>query len=81
MKNESNKVRHGKYRHYKTQNLYEVIGVARHSETHEEMIVYKALYPCDKFGDNQLWTRPKEMFLGTVVVEGCIVKRFKFINE
>ena len=42
----------GKYRHYKG-NLYEVVGVARHSETLEEMVVYRALY-----GEGGLWVRP-----------------------
>jgi hypothetical protein len=52
----------GTYKHYKTEKLYEVIGQAHHSETLEEMIVYRALYHCDQFGDNQLWIRPKQMF-------------------
>ena len=56
-------IQHGKYQHYKTGKLYEVIGVARHSETHQEMIIYKALYHCDKFGNNQVWVRPKKCFL------------------
>ena len=54
----------GTYRHYKG-NMYEVIGVAKHSETLEELVVYKALY-----GDGQLWVRPKEMFLEKVTYEG-----------
>lgn len=60
----------GTYRHYKG-NLYEVIGVARHSETLEELVVYRALY-----GEFGLWVRPKAMFLETVVVDGVAVPRF-----
>jgi hypothetical protein len=50
----------GRYRHYKG-NEYEVLGVARHSETHEEMVVYRPLY-----GDGGLWVRPKAMFSESV---------------
>ena len=54
----------GLYKHYKG-NLYEVIGIARHSETLEELMVYKATY--QKEGEN-LWVRPLAMFLETVVI-------------
>ena len=57
----------GKYRHYKG-NLYEVVGVARHSETLEEMVVYRALY-----GEGGLWVRPMGMFLENVTVDGKTV--------
>ena len=53
-------VRPGRYRHFKG-NEYEVIGVARHSETLEELVVYRALY-----GDGGLWIRPLAMFLSPV---------------
>jgi hypothetical protein len=72
---------YGKYRHYKTEKLYEVIGLARHSETHEDMIVYKALYHCDKFGDNQLWVRPMQMFFENVVHNGQTIPRFQRIEH
>lgn len=49
-------------------NLYEIMGFARHSETHEDMVVYRALYHCDEFGDNQLWVRPKQMFFETLQI-------------
>jgi hypothetical protein len=60
----------GKYRHYKG-NDYEVIGVATHSETREELVVYRPLY-----GERALWVRPLVMFTETVVVEGKPVPRF-----
>jgi hypothetical protein len=60
----------GRYRHYKG-NEYEVLGVARHSETMEELVVYRALY-----GEFGLWVRPLAMFRETVVVEGKTVPRF-----
>lgn len=65
----------GLYKHYKG-NLYEVIGVARHSETLEELVVYKATY--QKEGEN-LWIRPLAMFTETVMVDGVEVKRFEKI--
>jgi hypothetical protein len=62
----------GLYKHYKG-NIYEVIGVAKHSETLEEMVVYKATYQND--GEN-LWVRPLNMFIETIAVDGKNVKRF-----
>lgn len=62
----------GLYQHYKGK-LYEVIAVAKHSETLEKMIVYKALYQND--GEN-MWVRPLNMFIETIVVNGVEVKRF-----
>lgn len=62
----------GLYKHYKGK-IYEVTGIAKHSETLEEMAVYKATY--QKEGEN-LWVRPLKMFLENVVVDGKIVKRF-----
>ena len=68
------KLAQGIYRHYKG-NLYEVIGVAKHSETEEMMAVYKTLY-----GDFSLWVRPLTMFMETLEVEGKTVARFEFIE-
>lgn len=65
----------GLYKHYKG-NIYEVIGIARHSETLEELVVYKATY--QKEGEN-LWVRPKAMFLETIVLDGIEQKRFEKI--
>ena len=61
----------GKYQHYKGNN-YEVLGVAKHSETLEDLVVYKKLYD-----DGGLWVRPLKMFLENVEVDGKIMPRFK----
>lgn len=74
-----NKVRLGKYRHYKGK-LYNVIGTARHSETLEELVIYKALYKSKEFGKNVLWARPKSMFLETVSIDGKKVQRFRYVK-
>lgn len=65
----------GRYRHYKG-NDYEVVGLARHSETEEDMVVYRALY-----GERGLWVRPLAMFLETVQIEGRPYPRFQFVAE
>jgi hypothetical protein len=69
----------GIYKHYKG-NLYEVIDVARHSETQEEMVVYRALYDSEEYGGEALWVRPKSMFEENVEVDGISTPRFKFIE-
>ena len=69
----------GKYRHYKGK-LYQVMGVARHSETLEELVVYKALYESEEFGKNALWVRPKAMFFENVSLDGKGVARFEYVN-
>lgn len=69
----------GKYQHYKGK-FYEVIGVARHSETLDELVVYRALYDSEEFGKNALWVRPKKMFLEKVIVEGKKTPRFKYVE-
>lgn len=69
------KIKKGIYKHYKGK-LYEVIGVARHSETLEEMVVYKALY--ENEADN-FWVRPLEIFTEEITINGVTLKRFEFI--
>lgn len=68
------------YEHYKGKR-YRVIGVARHTETREEMVVYRALYNSEEFGDHALWVRPKKMFLEEVEVDGKHIPRFRYVNE
>lgn len=63
----------GIYRHYKNK-LYKVIGVAKHSETLEDLVIYETLYENET---SKLWARPKSMFLEEVEVEGKMVPRFK----
>ena len=70
-----NDVQAGRYRHYKGKE-YTVIGVARHSETEEKLVVYR-----QEYGDHGLWVRPKAMFLETVEVEGETVPRFRYIGQ
>ena len=65
----------GKYRHFKG-NEYEVVAIAKHSETLEEMVVYKALY-----GDGGYWVRPASMWNETVTREGKTFKRFEFLGK
>ena len=66
----------GKYKHYKGK-LYEVIGTAKHSESLEEFVVYKALYQPE---GEKLWVRPLKMFLEEVEVEGIKKPRFEFLG-
>ena len=65
----------GKYRHFKG-NEYEVIAIAKHSETTEDYVVYKALY-----GDGGMWVRPASMWNETVERDGVTYTRFTYIGE
>ncbi|MCP4636133.1 MAG: DUF1653 domain-containing protein [Methyloversatilis sp.] len=60
----------GRYRHYKG-GEYEVVGVVRHSETLEPMVLYRPLY-----NDSGLWVRPFDMFVGQVEIGGVVLQRF-----
>jgi hypothetical protein len=64
----------GRYRHYKG-NFYDVVGVVRHSETLEPLVLYRALY-----GESGLWVRPYAMFFGEVEVDGLRQPRFAFVG-
>lgn len=68
-------VQPGRYQHYKGK-FYVVFGVAKHSETEEELVVYRTDY-----GDKSLWVRPLTMFTETVVVNGVTTPRFRRIDE
>ncbi len=68
-------IKPGRYRHFKGKD-YEVLGVARHSETEEELVVYRALY-----GDFGLWVRPVSMWNETVERDGKTFRRFTYIGE
>lgn len=69
--NDKTSIQPGRYRHYKG-NEYTVIGTARHSETLEEMVLYR-----QEYGEHGLWVRPKQMFSETVTVDGRDVFRFQ----
>jgi hypothetical protein len=68
----------GIYRHFKGKT-YEVIGTAHHSETLEELVVYRALYTSPEFGENAIFVRPFAMWEEEVEFEGRKVKRFEKI--
>jgi len=70
-----NMLKVGKYRHYKGKE-YEVIGIAKHSETLEELVVYQALY-----GERGVWVRPVKMFLEEVEVDGKKMPRFEYAGK
>ncbi len=70
-----NGIKTGKYRHFKG-GEYEVIGIAHHSETMADMVVYRALY-----GDGALWVRPLAMWNESVTHEGVEQPRFRYIGD
>jgi hypothetical protein len=72
---ENNFIKLGKYRHFKGKE-YEVIGIAKHSETLEEFVVYKALY-----GAGELWIRPVKNFLEKTKVAEKEIPRFEYFEK
>lgn len=72
----NNMLQLGKYKHYKGK-YYRVLGVAKHSETEEDLVVYEPLYP----SISKWWVRPLKMFTEDVEVEGKKVSRFEYIGK
>ena len=68
-------IQSGRYRHYKGKE-YQVIGIAKHSETEEDLVVYRALY-----GTCGLWVRPAKMFDEKIEIEGKLISRFERIDD
>ena len=66
----------GPYKHYKRGDDYTVIDVVFHSETQEALVLYRAEY-----GERQLWVRPLEMFVESVVVDGQHIPRFRYVGD
>jgi cyclomaltodextrinase len=67
-------IKPGRYRHFKG-NEYEVIGIVRHSESMQELVLYRALY-----GDGGLWVRPADMFCESIERDGKRMPRFEYID-
>jgi hypothetical protein len=72
------KIKIGKYQHSKSGNFYRVIGVVKHSETLEDLVLYECLYDNPR---SKLWVRPLNMFTEDVVLDGKKVPRFKYVGE
>ena len=72
---EQNDILPGRYRHFKG-NEYEVLFIAKHSETNEDMVVYRALY-----GDFGIWVRPASMWNEIIERNGMIYQRFTYIGQ
>lgn len=76
----SRTVQPGTYRHYKG-GAYRVIGVARHTENSEDLVIYESLHDAPDFPAGSLWVRPLSMFLETVAVNGENIPRFARISD
>jgi hypothetical protein len=75
MMDRQDEIRPGRYRHFKGRD-YDVIGVGRHSETQELLVIYRALY-----GEGGLWVRPLRMFTEEVERDGVRQARFSYVGE
>ena len=73
-------VESGIYEHYKGKR-YKVIGLAKHSETEENLVVYKPLYKVKERHKGLMWVRPKTMFFEKVLIDGKKVPRFKYLSR
>ncbi|HVA82822.1 MAG TPA: DUF1653 domain-containing protein [Candidatus Aquilonibacter sp.] len=74
------RIKKGLYQHFKGKR-YRVLGIAHHSESLDELVIYQALYTSKEFGKNALWARPAKMFVEKVRHEGKMVPRFKFLKS
>ena len=68
----------GIYRHAKTSKEYEVVGVALQTETEEKLVIYRPLYAET---DYELFARPYDMFIDSVVIDGTSRRRFEWLSE
>lgn len=75
-----NNMKLGIYEHYKKKR-YELIGIARNSDTLEEFVVYRALYDSEEFGDHALWVKSKSAFLEDEEIDGVRMPRFRFVGK
>jgi hypothetical protein len=67
--------------HFKHPELhYKILGIGKHSETLDEMVVYQAMFKSEEWGENQIWIRPISMFFDTKELNGKIVPRFTIVN-
>ncbi len=70
----------GLYRHYKG-NLYEVLGIGRDADSHDDVVIYRALYDSEEFGNNAFWSRSLSVFAEKVEYEGKLVPRFERVEK
>ena len=75
VKEAEEQIRPGRYRHFKGKE-YQVLCLARHSETSESMVVYQALY-----GERGIWVRPANMWNEQVELDGRLMRRFERIGD
>lgn len=73
-------IQQGIYKHYKGKT-YKVLGVGKHSETLEDVVIYQGLYTSKEFGKNPIWVRPKTLFEETVTINGKTVPRFQLLRK
>ncbi len=71
-------IKPGVYKHSKKGNLYRVLGIAKHSESLEDLVVYEALYENDV---SKFWVRPASLFMEKVFIDGNWVSRFQFVSD
>lgn len=75
-----NEIKLGRYKHYKG-NQYKVLAIGKHTETLEDLVIYKALYDSKEFGDQAIWVRPLQMLQGKAIQNNKEISRFEYIGE